>query len=188
MSPSPSHGPARPPPPSPPPFRVGRVRVPPPCVPFQFRSDRDKRTTICGDQQHGQCNACCKEGQCYGAGEAVVAVNHGNGDQGAESLKQNPTHFTVPKADSLITMRWRLASSAVWSAFTISGCVARWLSSAGFRASVSCSSSIRAVGKVGEGRSLLRHLGPFFVHGVLYVTVDLSINTRSLSVGESSGE
>ena len=34
-----------------------------------------------------------KEGQCYGAGETVVAVNHGNGDQGAESLKQNPHPF-----------------------------------------------------------------------------------------------
>jgi hypothetical protein len=33
--------------------------------------------------------------------------------QGAECLKQNPHPFNRAMADSLITMRWRLASSAV---------------------------------------------------------------------------
>ena len=34
-----------------------------------------------------------EESRCYGAGDAVVAVNHGNGDQGAKSLKQNRHPF-----------------------------------------------------------------------------------------------
>ncbi len=62
----------------------------------EFRSDGNfarKRATISGDEQHGQGNACCKEHQCHCAGAPVIAVNHGNGDQGAESLKQNPHPF-----------------------------------------------------------------------------------------------
>src|SRR6476619_1810905 len=62
----------------------------------EFRSDGNsarKRATVSGDEQHGQCNACCKKAQGYSAGEPVVTVNHGNGDQGAESLKQNPHPF-----------------------------------------------------------------------------------------------
>jgi hypothetical protein len=105
----------------------------------EFWSDGNfarKWATICGDQQYGRCNARCKEGQRDSAAEPVAAVNHGNGDQGVEPLKLIPA---APTAVWLIT-RWRLASSAVWSAFTISGCAARWLSSAGFRASVSCNS------------------------------------------------
>ena len=37
----------------------------------EFRSDgifTRERTAISGDEQHGQCNACRKEGRCYGAG------------------------------------------------------------------------------------------------------------------------
>ena len=55
-----------------------------------------KWTAICGDEQHGQCYACCKKAQSYSAGQPVVAVNYGNSDQKAESLKQIPTHLTVP--------------------------------------------------------------------------------------------
>ena len=116
----------------------------------EFRSDGDlarKRATISGDEQRGQGNACCKEHQCHCAGAPVIAVNHGNGDQGAKSLKQNPQPFNRAYGNSLITMRWRLASSAVWSALIISGCAVRALSSAGFIARASCSASIRAVGK-----------------------------------------
>src|SRR4029450_5662974 len=52
-----------------------------------------KWTAICGDEQHGQCYACCKKAQSYSAGEPVVAVNYSNSDQKAESLKQNPYPF-----------------------------------------------------------------------------------------------
>ena len=43
-------------------------------------------------------------------------------------------------------------------------------------------------GQSGEGCSLLRHRRPFFVHGLRYVTVDQSINTRLLFFGKISGE
>jgi urease accessory protein len=52
----------------------------------QFRSNRNvarKRATVSGDEQHGHCNPCCKEGQCDSASQPVVAVNHGNCNEGA---------------------------------------------------------------------------------------------------------
>jgi hypothetical protein len=67
-----------------------------------------KWATVSGDEQHGQCNACCEERQCYTAGEPIVAVNHGNRDQGAKSLKPNPCPFD--RADGSLADNNALAS------------------------------------------------------------------------------
>src|SRR5215207_1727426 len=78
----------------------------------EFWSNRSlarKRATVSGDEQHGQCNACCKERQCYTARKPIVAVNHGNRNQGAKSLKQNARPFD--RADGSLADYNALASS-----------------------------------------------------------------------------
>ena len=39
-----------------------------------------------------------------------------------------------------------------------------------------------------QGRSPMRHLWPFLIHGYLYVTVDQSVNVSLLFLRESCGE
>ena len=74
----------------------------------------------------------------------VVAVNHGNGDQGAESLKQNPHPFN--RADGGFADNDALASRIQrgMERFHYLRLCGSLLSSAAFKVSVSCSSSTRA--------------------------------------------
>lgn len=52
-----------------------------------------KGPAVSGDQQQRQRDARGKQGQGYRRCEPVVAVHHGDGDQRAESLQQNPGPF-----------------------------------------------------------------------------------------------
>jgi hypothetical protein len=62
----------------------------------QLRSDRDfarERTAVSGDQEDGHGNARGKDRERDDAGEPVVAMNHGDGNEGAKPLEQDRGPF-----------------------------------------------------------------------------------------------